>query len=400
MTRVLFFLTISLAFGHTYGQIRFEPGYILNPEGKEIQCLIKNEDWRNNPVKILYRLSDSDSVRTATTSSIKAFRVYNYSLYVSADVRIDRSPSVLSELTSDKNPKWSQENLFLKVLVDGKATLYGYTNRNLSRFFYSVDSSLIQQLIFKEFVQSQGELGQNNTYKSQLWSAIRCPDANVRDLNSVKYSETDLRKYFKKYNACFGVTESKSDDSSIRNVFNLKLIGGLNSSDLAIRQFNGLFFSKFEFGKVVSPRIGVEGEFIFPFHKNKWGVTFESVYQSYKSEFSKGGATSSIDYSFVELGVGVRHYFFVSDNLRIFLNAHYHPYPRYIFRRNLMLDDYPIKLKQTDLFSVGGGLQYNRFSVDFRYFGKTDITSYYTIIESTYSRTAFTIGYRLIEFYR
>jgi hypothetical protein len=37
-----------------YSQINFEKGYFYNNENKKIECLIKNNDWLNNPTQIKY----------------------------------------------------------------------------------------------------------------------------------------------------------------------------------------------------------------------------------------------------------------------------------------------------------------------------------------------------------
>ena len=130
-------------------QVRFEKGYVIDSAGNQLDCLIKNVDWNRNPDKIYYKLTTDSPVLEGDVSTIKEFKVDGYERHVSSAVKIDRSSTVLSSLTVSRHPQWSQEKLFLKVLVEGRAVLYQYFSSNLRRFFYSVNEKPIEQLVSK-----------------------------------------------------------------------------------------------------------------------------------------------------------------------------------------------------------------------------------------------------------
>ena len=44
-------------------QIRFEPGYFVNNSCERINCLIKNVEWKNNPINFAYRFTENDSIK-------------------------------------------------------------------------------------------------------------------------------------------------------------------------------------------------------------------------------------------------------------------------------------------------------------------------------------------------
>lgn len=67
---LLLFVTMA-----SFGQIRFEPGYIITPNGERKECLVKNVDWKNNPTDVVYRFENSDQELTADVNSIKEFGV-------------------------------------------------------------------------------------------------------------------------------------------------------------------------------------------------------------------------------------------------------------------------------------------------------------------------------------
>ena len=127
-----------------------DKGYIIDNSGVKIECLIKNHDWKMNPKMIQYRLSEESPVVSGLIDSIREFQVENYPRYMRATVKIDRSPIEAGSLSKTSAPLWSEETLFLQELVDGKASLWIYTEV-WSWFFYSLDNSLPEQLVYKRY---------------------------------------------------------------------------------------------------------------------------------------------------------------------------------------------------------------------------------------------------------
>ncbi len=65
MKKLLFNLFFLLLFANSFAQISFEKGYFLNESGDKTTCLIKNIDWKNNPVKFSYKLNENSPVQVA-----------------------------------------------------------------------------------------------------------------------------------------------------------------------------------------------------------------------------------------------------------------------------------------------------------------------------------------------
>ena len=102
---------------------------------QKINCLIKNIDWGNNPTEFTYKLSENSELNKKTIKSVKEFGIHNSSKYVRSSVKIDRSSNKVDELDNERIPTFQEEELFLKVLVEGKSTLYSYADASLSRYF-------------------------------------------------------------------------------------------------------------------------------------------------------------------------------------------------------------------------------------------------------------------------
>ncbi|MEO7210187.1 MAG: hypothetical protein ABIY35_04510, partial [Chitinophagaceae bacterium] len=125
MKKNILFVILLIMSASGFSQISFEPGFIINNNGDKVDCLIKNLEWKNNPNEFTYKLSETSEELTGNIQNVKAFFTGN-AKYVLFNTDIDRSSDVLSEGTTDKEPQYKNETFFLKVLVEGKASLYVY----------------------------------------------------------------------------------------------------------------------------------------------------------------------------------------------------------------------------------------------------------------------------------
>ena len=142
--QLLLFLTVLLSF-NSYSQISFEKGYYINNNNQKTNCLIKNIDWKNNPTEFEYKLYENSESKETNIKLIKEFGIDNISKYVRNTVNIDRSRETINNLSNDRNPIFKEEEVFLKVLVEGKANLYQYDDGNLRKYFYNKENSNIEQ---------------------------------------------------------------------------------------------------------------------------------------------------------------------------------------------------------------------------------------------------------------
>ena len=151
---------------------------------------------------------------------------------------------------------------------------------------------------------------------------------------------------------------------------------------------------------------GVQLEYILPFNNKKWSLFIEPNYQSYSSEASIEKQISPvrvfeqdalIDYSFLEIPVGVRHSFFLNDTSKIFVNAAF----------NIVMDldgeivysvSDNLEVKSRSNFTFGLGYAYDRFNIEFRVYSKRNITSDATQIRGEYTNASIVLGYRILNF--
>ena len=403
--QLLCLLTIILCL-NCYSQIRFEKGYYLDNSNQKTECLILNIDWKNNPTEFEYKLSENSKSEKTTLKTVKEFSIYNISKYIRSTVNIDRSSENSEDLSKERNPIFKEEELFLKVLVEGKSNLYEYTEGNLIRYFYTKENSKIEQLVFKSYTTTESEIVKNNQYRQQLWNDLKCPNINLSRIESIDYTKKDLVRFFTEYSECNNSSLTNFESKQKQDLFNLTLRPRLNSSSLSIENNNSFSNNKgADFGNNLGFGFGIEAEYILPFNKNKWAIAIEPLYQKFKSEkttiasnVTGGIIIAKVDFSSIEVPVSVRHYFFLNNSSKIFANISY----TFDFKLNSSLDfkradnsNYSsLEIKARNFFSIGMGYKLkDKYSIEIRYQPSGGILEEYQNWNSDFKSVSIIFGY-------
>jgi ribosomal protein L11 methylase PrmA len=399
---LLFFCT------KTFAQIKFETGYYIDNFDRKVTCLIKNVDWQNNPKEIEYMINQGDLVQKMPINTIKEFGINGAAKYVRAKVKIDRSSSETDWLTAQKNFTYVEEQLFLKVLIDGEATLYQYIDHNLRRFFFKTRTSEITQLDHKLYL-IDGNISQNNYYKQQLFLNLKCETLNETNFKNVDYDNSDLEKIFLKYNKCadpYYSNDIANESTQKRDPFTFTARLGIKSSSLVIENSLANYYNN-DFGAKLGFRLGIEGEYVLPFNKNKWSLTIEPTYQNYTLEkireatyVSGGILVSNVNYQSIELPLTLRHYFFLNDKSKIFANlSAVIDFALNSTIKNSRNDGSLINSLDIDSYpglAFGAGYKYlNKYSVELRLQPKRNMLGGYLSWDSNYQTVSLIFGYKL-----
>ena len=389
----------------SHAQITFEKGYFVNESDQKIDCLIKNVDWRNNPSVFQYKLSEAAPVEEAKIDGIKEFGIYGYSKYVRYSVKIDISGNQIDELSHERNPVFDEETLFLKVLIEGKASLYLYQDKSITRFFYKVDTSAVTQLVYRRYLANSNKIVENNLYKQQLLTELKCQGITVNDVTRIGYFEKDLERFFSKFNICTG-SENEIFETKKRDYFNLALKAGVNLSSLSIdNSISNLRDTNF--GSNINYRFGVEAEIILPFNKNKWAIITEPSYQYFNSEKSEeysllvgGKLISKVDYQSIQIPVGLRYSIFLKSGFKIFLIVSYimnlSNNSSITFNREDGSLVSSLDIKPTKNVSLGIGCTLKeKLSFEVRYQSNINLLGNYSYWFSSYKNLSIMLGYKL-----
>lgn len=407
---ILLIALITVVCIEAYSQIHFEDGYFIDESNSRIECLIKNMDWRKNPPEFEYKFSPDEAVQKATIQSVKEFGINDASKYIRATTNIDRSSDQIDNMSSDRSPSFNEELLFLKVLVEGQASLFVYIDENLTRFFYQLNDPEINQLVYKRYLAEHNKLAKNkllvnNDFKQQLFLRLKCDDIGPTDLEHLTYAKRDLERLFIKYNKCAGAGYIHYNPKQKKDLFNMAFRPGLNYSSLDVHNiYTG---SRYTYLGHFGIRFGVEAEFIAPFHKNKWGLIIEPTYQSFKSEqtqespFISGGVVlAKVNYQSMELPLGLRHYFFLNENSKIFMNVSYvfdfAPNSSIKFLREDGSIFNELEIQSEPNIGFGIGYKYkDRYGLEIRYHTIREILNGYYIWVSEYKTLSVTLQYSI-----
>ncbi len=171
----LFVLLFCLGFTlYGHAQITFEKGYYINNLDQREEGSIKNKDWKSNPSQFEFKDSENTAPKTVTLKYAKEFGFEDGSKYIRATVNVDRSSTTLNTLSSKRASYFIEEELFLKVLVEGDAALYRYEDGNLTRYFYSTNDKSVKPLVYKEYIDEGRDLKKNEAYKQELYNTLKC----------------------------------------------------------------------------------------------------------------------------------------------------------------------------------------------------------------------------------
>ena len=394
MKKQLLFILITILSVNCYSQITFEKGYYINNSDKKIDCLIKNVDWNNNPTQFSYKLTENSDAQKATLSDVKEFGIYNISKYSRHIVQIDKSSYDISQLSNEKKVTFEEEELFLKVIVEGKANLYSYQNGKIKKYFYSKDGAKVEQLIHKEYLINGNQIGEVNRYKQQLWNHLKHPTFKMKKVKNLDYQKDDLIDFFVAYNESDTQKYINYEKGEKKDLFNLSIRAGLNNSSLSIQNARPSSRDT-DFDNELALRFGIEAEFILPFNKNKWAFIVEPTYQYFKSEKELATQTAKIEYTSIELPIGIRHYFFLNDESKIFINGSF----IIDFSKKSEIDfsaGTNLEIETRNNVAFGVGYKYNdKYSLELRYLTTREILGSYQAWISDYKTISVIFGYSI-----
>lgn len=417
----LLFIALILSFSLSQAQINFEKGYFISNAGNRMQCLIKNIDWKDNPTEFEYKinLDDSES-KTATIESVTEFGIDSISKYKRFKINIERSSNDLRDISKTKNPVWNEEVLFLKVLIEGEATLFSFSDKNIYKYFFETKNSQIQQLVRIKYISYEKNPGEafyddrireNNQFRQQLYGRLKCDTFSENIFENVKYSKSSLTNIFEKYNSCVGSNSTTSfKEKAKKDAFIIRITPSINqTASLFIDDPNVYYNLDTTIEAKTIFKIGVEFEYILPFNNNIWSIFINPTYQKYKAEktyvnndgFGSQGVDVTnnvvVDHSSLEIPIGIRRYIFLNKTSKIFINA--------AFVKNLVgkskfdfnNGDQILESSARSNYAFGVGYNFkNKFSIELRLNTSKNLLSDYFFWEANYSSIGVIFGYRIL----
>jgi|GEM_PF-4307811 len=280
MRLFLFLLFVSCS---SFAQQKFFEGYFVNRMGEKVSCFVAQADYSlaSQPEAVLqFKRSASSSVETVRFAEVNEFGIGTSTKFIRAEVLLEDSSLYDASLPVSGDPVWTRSKILLRVLVEGKASLYSYQSGNGEKFFFSIgENNLpVTQLLYMRWRPSELVFKEKKEFQQQLYKNLGCLKRNVTDYLKLAYDERDLKKLFTDVNAkCNGAIPYTVYKNDIDSRFHIRLTAeaGVRIIALSASNFSGRYIE--DSFLAVNP--GLEGELVPS--SGKWsafvGLDFSKV---------------------------------------------------------------------------------------------------------------------------
>lgn len=178
----------------------FQRGSIVTSQGNTIEGLIKLSAW-NKDRQVTYLLTAGDrNTQSLKLTEVAEVRMENFRAR-KALVRLDISSDKDELLSYEREPDWGSEEVLLTVLVEGKMTLYSFSEEGTTRFFYDSLGRMSRQLVYKRYRTVTG-VEVNADFKQTLRANVNCSQQPAPYFDQFEFSTENMVRHFVAENKC------------------------------------------------------------------------------------------------------------------------------------------------------------------------------------------------------
>ncbi|WP_375323998.1 hypothetical protein [Flagellimonas sp. GZD32] len=325
MRNTIVFTCIFLLFQTIHSQ--YESSYIVTNDGVNKIGLIKNQNWNNNPEKIIFRTNLDDPDQTIEITNLSEFGIGDNIKFSIHKVDLDISAENINQLSRDKNPIFEKRTVALKVLVDGKISIFEYQFSNGTRFYVKQSDGNVEPLIFKKYMVSANQIGTNEHYKQQLSLLFLDQKEDFTNkLERLSYSRKSLSKIVTEYNlsnnsGSFSFVEPQEKKTKI----NLSVHAGLEQTSVDY-QFRNVATLNPSFTNISRSMFGAELQLLLL--NDKLGIFSSYTIKSAVSEtidlqtsIADKTQKATLSYNNNTVSIGARGYIPTFKNINLIVSA-------------------------------------------------------------------------------
>lgn len=422
LTLFSLFLLLSLISNAAFCQSNYQEGYVLTLNKDTLRGLIDVKNWSTSPREILFFQRNFTRTRKYTVNEVTAFYAAGEK-YVARVFQVDTSSNEFSKLSQYSKAENRRDSAFLKVLVEGKAGLFLFKDKERTHFFIEDDTLKTTELLNKQYLTESGQVATKTQYIGQLNYFWRKYPTLAPQINATKYTDKSLTNLFEAYEKLNNVgqpiyTNKISKGTSI----NFGLVMGLASTKLSFESaINAL--GKINFRPSINPTFGVSIE-LTPYKKvgmktiTPWSFYGDLLYKRYAAQDAvttyflsqiESSNTYILDFSYLRFSTAVRYNlagqrvkYFVSGGfsasqlLKTHENAEIYRY--YTFNTPDFTENKNEAVKYIRNFELGyfGGIgaKYNRLSCELRYEISTGVSEFTVALNSKVTHTQLLFCYK------
>jgi hypothetical protein len=154
-----------------------------------------------------------------------------------------------------------------------------------------------------------------------------------------------------------------------------------------------------DFGSQLGFSGGIEAEYVLPFNRNKWAILVETTYQYFNATSKTASLEATVHFNSIEFPVGLRYYFFLKPDLKLFLDAYAIPAFDVVVNSSIQYKynfASPWDISTSGNFAFGGGIGYKRYSAEIRYYTNRDFLVDKSSMFTKYQRVSVIFGFRIL----
>lgn len=263
-----------------------QPGYVVTLTGDTLRGQVHTAQKLSNPAAVEFS-SEKGAKTTYLSEQVIAFGINGGDRFESFLVPRNVSPPATADMQSGRNyespvPMLTTEQIFLRVVLTGPATLLQHTDTQSRQNFYIRIGQEIHHLKYHQYyVRDRGAVASVREYLIQLRGLLAdCPELTITDY--LGYNAKELSTLLKQYAACKGDAARISDRQRSCSRFGLALGG---HTDLL--RTNAISFPR-NYGAALTLLTD------FPNRNYRWSAATELWYRYYELKNTKAVMLSFI----------------------------------------------------------------------------------------------------------
>lgn len=314
----IFLMILCICSPAVVAQIEFEPGYYITNSGNRVEGLIKNLGWKKNPELFQFKTNDQAAPQNIGIKEASVFEINGQLKYLRAAVSVDRSTDSRTQLSMSMVPEFEPDTVFLKLLVEGEATLFELETEVNKRYYYQLRGEEITPLEYKKFFISSTEIRTNKTYQQQIRNSLNCSNINQDEIEKLEYKKRELVSVFTQFNECVNSDYMVYRGKEAKR-FNISIGPRFYRSTLEVTGSKERDFA--DFGAQSALTFDIEAEAFLPFNNNQWSLIVGFTPQKFAQTVTTEHGTISFDHSSINVPVGVRFNKYINPKTRWYLQS-------------------------------------------------------------------------------